>query len=113
MRQAGVLAAAGLVALREMTGRLTEDHETARLIGEGLQGIRGISLDMATVQSNMVRFSIGQSGADAGDFLARLKDEGVLAFSTGRQMIRFVTHRQVLREDVAPIIRAVRQAVGQ
>jgi threonine aldolase len=90
MRQAGVLAAAGLVALEESPAKLAADHENARLLAEA------VGLDPATVQTNIVIFEIT---SDPAAFIARLKEEGILASAIGGKRIRFVTHYDVTRTD--------------
>jgi threonine aldolase len=90
MRQAGVLAAAGLVALEESPQKLAEDHANARLLAEA------VGLDPATVHSNIVIFEIA---SDPAAFVASLKAEGILASAIGGQRIRFVTHYDVSRSD--------------
>jgi threonine aldolase len=97
MRQAGVLAAAGLIALDEMTLRLAEDHENARFLAEGLAESPQVDLDPATVQTNIVIFSLRGDG-DAAALVARLKARGVLAGTFGPHTIRLVTHNDVDRE---------------
>jgi len=92
MRQAGILAAAGLVAL-EHPETLAEDHANARLMAER------IGLDPAKIQTNIVIFDIAKTGLTPADFLARLKERGVLAGSIGGTRIRLVTHLDVSRED--------------
>ena len=98
MRQAGVLAAAGLVALEEMPARLDEDHANARLLGEAVAAHEVVEIDLATVQTNIVIFKL-RSGGDARAFCAALKAQGVLASGTGPRAVRFVTHFDVSRED--------------
>ena len=98
MRQAGVLAAAGLVALEEMPARLDEDHANARLLGEAVAAHEVVEIDLATVQTNIVIFKL-RSGGDARAFCAALKAQGVLASGTGPRAVRFVTHFDVGRED--------------
>jgi threonine aldolase len=90
MRQAGVLAAAGLVALEESPPRMFEDHENARLLAEA------VGLDPSTIQTNIVIFEI--TGDPAG-FVARLKAEGILASAIGGKRVRLVTHYDVSRAD--------------
>ena len=92
MRQAGILAAAGLVAL-EQPETLAEDHANARLMAER------IGLDPGKIQTNIVIFDIAKTGLTPADFLARLKERGVLAGSIGGTRIRLVTHLDVSRED--------------
>ena len=96
MRQAGVIAAAGLIALEEMPRRLHEDHANARLLAEGVAALPSIDIDLSTVQTNIVIFAIA-GVADVTPLLARLKKRGVLAGSAAPHQIRFVTHRDVDR----------------
>lgn len=109
MRQAGVLAAAGIVALEKMVDRLAEDHANARLLGEGLAQIPGIKLDLATVQTNMVTFEIEKPGLDGAAFVRELLVRGVKANATGPRRIRFVTHKDVNREDVLTALKVVEE----
>lgn len=98
MRQAGVLAAAGLIALEEMPKRLHEDHANAKLLAEALANVEGVEIDPETVETNIVIFRL--SGAlTPGDLVARLKARGVLASAVGQQLVRLVTHRDVGRGD--------------
>ena len=97
MRQAGVLAAAGLIALTEMPQRLHEDHANARLLAEAVAGVDGVSIDMATVQTNIVIFTLKEGGA--ADFVTALKGRGVASSAIGTHQVRFVTHFDVSRED--------------
>jgi threonine aldolase len=93
MRQAGVLAAAGLVALETMAGRLAEDHARARRLADGLRQIPGLALDVGTPATNMVFLSLLSTvKADAGAVAARLKAQGVLVGTTGERSFRLVTH---------------------
>jgi threonine aldolase len=109
MRQAGVLAAAGLIALEEMPKRLAEDHAHARFLAEQLHGLPQIELDMATVQTNIVIFAVKPEGGAAA-LVARLKDRGVLCSVVGRNSVRFVTHHDV---DRAACEQAARAAVDE
>jgi threonine aldolase len=96
MRQAGVLAAAGLIALTEMTKRLGEDHANARLLAEAIAEEPSAEIDLDGVQTNIVIFSL-KGDADAATFCARLKAKGVLASAIGVHAVRFVTHYDVSR----------------
>jgi threonine aldolase len=100
MRQAGVLAAAGLVALEESPKRLHCDHENARRLAEGLAGIKGITIDPATVVTNIVIFDVRATGKMAAEVSAGLRDRGVLANPTGKYTIRMVTHCDVDRSGI-------------
>ena len=96
MRQAGVLAAAGLIALEEMPKRLAEDHANARYIAEQLSVLPQVKMDLATVQTNIVIFALKEEGK-AEEVVLRLKHRGVLCGTVGRNSIRFVTHHDVDR----------------
>jgi len=98
MRQAGVLAAAGLVALDTMIDRLTEDHRTAKRLATGLARISGIEIDPAAVETNIVIFSV--RGGDVPAMLQRLKTLGVLAGSPGPGRVRMVTHWGITEADI-------------
>ncbi len=97
MRQAGVLAAAGLVALEEMPGRLHEDHANARLLAEAVAGCPDVELDLGMVQTNIVIFYLKQG--DAAALVASLKAQGVLCSAIGPRAVRLVTHFDAGRED--------------
>lgn len=96
MRQVGVLAAAGLIALESMTKRLAEDHANARLLAESLVDVSGVTVDLAAVQTNIVIFKLS-GGKNAPDFVAALKRRGVLAGNVGPDAVRLVTHHDVAR----------------
>ena len=98
MRQAGVLAAAGLIALEDGPKHLHEDHANARLLAEALASTGGVAIDLASVETNIVVFRL-QSGKGAADLVARLKARGVLANAFGPDAIRLVTHRDVSRGE--------------
>jgi threonine aldolase len=96
MRQAGVLAAAGLIALEEMPWRLHEDHANARLLAEAVAAAPGVEIDLDAVQTNIVIF--GLTSADPAKFVAELKARGVASSAIGGNKVRFVTHYDVSRE---------------
>jgi threonine aldolase len=98
MRQAGVLAAAGLIALDTMTERLAEDHANARRMAEALVEVPGVQLDLAGVQTNILIFRI-TGGRNAIDVVAGLKSRGILAGNVGFDAVRLVTHRDVDRSQ--------------
>ena len=99
MRQAGVLAAAGLIALERMPARLPEDHANARFLAEGLARIEGLRIDPAKVQTNILFFDVSSTGLDSSRFSKGLKDRGVLANPVGPDSIRMVTHYDVSRSQ--------------
>jgi threonine aldolase len=96
MRQAGVLAAAGLIALEQMPARLHEDHANARFLAEALSHLDDVILDPQTVETNILIFKLA-GGLRAQDVVDRLKARGVLAGSVGPDSIRLVTHYDVSR----------------
>ena len=95
MRQSGILAAAGLYALDHNVARLGDDHANARLIAERVAGLTGIVLDLATVQSNIVIFRLGDGLPDAATIAARARETGVLVSALGPRIVRAVTHLDV------------------
>jgi threonine aldolase len=96
MRQVGVLAAAGLIALEKMPKRLSEDHANAKLLAEALANIEGVEIDPETVETNIVIFRVG-AGLSATEIVARMKERGVLISTVGPNAIRLVTHNDVRR----------------
>ena len=96
MRQAGVLAAAGLIALEKGPQRLHEDHANARLLAEALSAIEGVSIDPDTVETNIVIFRL-TGKLSAADLVARLKARNIQVSAVGKDMIRLVTHLDVNR----------------
>ncbi len=96
MRQAGVIAAAGLIALEKMPARLHEDHANARLLAESLSQIPGVSIDLPTVETNIVIFRL-KGGQSADELVRRIKARGILISSVGPDAIRLVTHHDVDR----------------
>ena len=97
MRQAGVLAAAGLIALEDGPGRLHEDHANARLMAEAVSGCPGAEIDLQGVETNIVIFKV-KSG-DAAEFVAAMRSKGVLCSAISREQVRLVTHCDVSRAD--------------
>jgi len=95
MRQSGILAAAGLYALDNNLSRLAEDHVHARLLAERLANLRGVQLDLATVQSNIVIFRMAEGAPDAASIVARAQEKGVLVSAFGERIVRAVTHLDV------------------
>jgi threonine aldolase len=109
MRQAGVIAAAGLVALRKGPGRLAEDHENARRLALALAGLPGVEIDPASVQTNILVCRIGREQGLTAGFLARLREAGVLASRVSVDQARFVTHRDVTGPRMDEAIEAIRR----
>jgi threonine aldolase len=99
MRQSGILAAAGLYALDHNLDRLVEDHLNAKILAERLAGLRGVRLDLATVQSNIVIFRMDPREPDAATIVARAHENGVLISAFGERTVRAVTHLDVSRDQ--------------
>jgi threonine aldolase len=98
MRQAGVLAAAGLIALEQMPARLHDDHANARLLAEALSAMDGVAIDLNAVETNIVIFRLTGT-LSAAELVARLKARAILASTIGPDAIRLVTHHDVSRGD--------------
>ncbi|MFZ2357969.1 MAG: low-specificity L-threonine aldolase [Anaerolineae bacterium] len=106
MRQAGVIAAAGIVALTEMVDRLAEDHANARRLAEGIAGLPGVVLDPATVQTNIVIFALDRPDLTPRQLAERLAEHGVWLFTIGGQRLRAVTNYHVGGQDIQRAIDA-------
>ena len=113
LRQVGVIAAAGLVALEKMTARLEEDHANAQLLAKGLAEIQGVRIDPERVQTNIVVFDIRDAGQTTEEFSAKLKERGVLANGITGSEVRIVTHKDVSRNDCEAALGAIREALDE
>jgi len=109
MRQAGVLAAAGLVALETMVDRLADDHQNARALAEGLAELPGIDCDLSRVQTNLVYFRLKHM--DAASFLAACSGQGLRGGAHGPDLVRFVTHHGISRADIQRALAICREAL--
>jgi threonine aldolase len=98
MRQVGVLAAAGLIALDHMVDRLAEDHANARTLAEGLAELPGVRCELSRVQTNLVYFDL--DSMPASRFVNECTKRGLLSDSTGPQRVRFVTHYGIGTQDI-------------
>jgi threonine aldolase len=110
MRQAGVIAAAGIVALTTMVDRLAEDHANARVLAEGITLIPGLSVDLSLVQSNIVAFEV--LAMAPAEFISRLAAEGVKVVPFGGRRCRAVTHHGIDRGDVLAALSAMQRALA-
>ena len=117
MRQAGILAAAGIVALEQMVERMAEDHDNAKLLAQGLADFPQIDVQVARVATNMVMFSARNSAQEALTeeetlrFLARAQEHGVLMGTMGEGKIRAVTHYGIDAQDIAGALAGIRRAL--
>ncbi|MCF8146562.1 MAG: low-specificity L-threonine aldolase [Deltaproteobacteria bacterium] len=115
MRQAGVIAAAGIVALTEMVDRLSEDHDNARRLAQGLVDAEGLSVDPGSVRTNIVYMDITKDGLLSAHLAELLAGDGVLLLPTGPRQLRAVTNYHIARDDVdraADVIRTVLKREG-
>ena len=110
MRQTGVLAAAGLVALESMVERLAEDHANARTLAEGLAELPGVTCDLTRVQTNLVYFDLERIGAPA--FTEECAKRGLLADWSGPKRMRFVTHYGIEAEDVQSALKVCEEVLS-
>jgi threonine aldolase len=109
MRQVGILAAAGIYAIENNFNRLVEDHRNAKALAFGLSKIPKISVDLESVQTNIVVIEIKESSMEVADVLDKLKEKGVLAVPFGKNRIRCVTHLDVNPDDIYPALEAFKQ----
>jgi len=100
MRQAGVIAAPGIIAIEKMVDRLKDDHANAQLLAKGLSSIEGIILDMSRVQTNIVLYDVSKLKVDAMGWVAKLNEYGVKAGAHEAGRVRMVTHRGIEKDDI-------------
>ncbi len=112
MRQAGILAAAGIIGLEKMTQRLSEDHEKAQVLANGLAEIPGLGIDMSTVQTNMVMVNTQGIGMDEFEFAGFMKAHGVLFNASLPNIVRMVTHNDVCFDDIHEAIGRIKTALA-
>jgi threonine aldolase len=113
MRQAGIIAAAGIVALDTMIDRMADDHRNARALAEGLGLIAGLNVWPVKRRTNMVVFEADGGAAAATKFAAALKDRGVLIGARGPTAFRAVTHHGIERDDIDRAVAAAASAAGE
>lgn len=111
MRQAGIIAAPGIIALEKMVDRLKKDHKNARTLAEGLSRIKGISINLETVQTNIVRFDIADLGINSKHFIFKLNKYGIKALEYKRTGIRMVTHRMITPLDIDYTLRIINKMI--
>lgn len=110
MRQAGVIAAAGIVALGSMIDRLEEDHRRAKVLAEGLSQIEGIKLTKGSPNTNMVFFKLDPLiGIRNADLIAKFKENGILLMGAGEGAIRLVTHHDIEDQDVETFLKVMKE----
>jgi threonine aldolase len=112
MRQAGIIAAGGLYALRHNVARLADDHRRARRLAEALTALPGLDVDLDTVQTNMVFAGTRGTGVPAAELVERLAAEGVLCLDEAPWSVRFVTHLDVDDDGLDAAIAGVTKVLG-
>jgi threonine aldolase len=112
MRQAGVIAAAGLVAIREQLPLLADDHVAAAQLAEAIAAIDGIQVDSPRIRTNMVMVDTSRTGMSAGDIVRQLEADGIRASARPPWTIRFVTHREIREAEVQRLVEALRHIVA-
>jgi threonine aldolase len=112
MRQAGVLAAAGLIALEQMPKRLHVDHENAKFLAQGLARVPGIKIDAAKVATNILICDISGTGMASAEFSRLLAEQNVLCGTINNELVRFVTHMDVDRAGCGRAVQTVLQICG-
>ncbi|MDQ3748774.1 MAG: beta-eliminating lyase-related protein, partial [Acidobacteriota bacterium] len=111
MRQVGVLAAAGLIALTETPKILHRDNENAKRLAEGVANLKGVAIDAEKVATNIVIFDVSNASLSAAEICAKLKEQEILASAFGNS-IRMVTHYDVSREDVDKTLKAMQRILS-
>ncbi len=111
MRQAGILAAAGITALEQMVERLAEDHRNCLNLAEGIDKIEGLSVDLSKVQTNIIYFSLSGGRITGEQLLNRLDEKGVKSFLTGPDTFRMVTHYGIEKNDIDTALAVIRDAM--
>ena len=104
MRQAGILAAAGIVALEKMTERIADDHQNARALAEGISDIKGISIDLDKIQTNIIYFSLDHPKIESSLFLDKMCEKNIHFFELGPSWYRLVTHNGISKDDVSNVV---------
>jgi threonine aldolase len=113
MRQSGILAAAGIVALDEMIDRLDDDHRNARRLAEGLDDINGMTVDLERVQTNIVIFRLTNPKVSRAEFIMRSEKQGVKLDWVGGNRFRAVTHYGIEREDIEKALEGLRHLMQE
>jgi threonine aldolase len=113
MRQAGIIAAAGIVALTSMVDRLADDHQNARALAQGFALVAGLNVRPVENRTNMVVFDVDGDSDAARRFAKAMKERGVMISPRGATSFRAVTHNGITRADVDRAVAAAAQAAGE
>ena len=112
MRQCGIIAAGGIVALEEMVDRLADDHANARRLAEGIAQVEGLSVDLASVVTNMVYFNLTTDRLMPDEFVERLYRKGVKCLALGAAGFRMVTHYGIEAADIDRALEVIREVMA-
>ena len=111
MRQAGIIAAAGITALDRMVDRLADDHSNARRLAEGIHRVEGLRIDLSEVQTNIIYFMLTGNRITGDQFIVALNRRNVKALQTGPGVFRMVTHHDIEEKDIDTALSAIREAM--
>ncbi len=112
MRQAGIIAAAGIVALEDMIGRLKEDHNNAKLLAEGISKIPGLYIDLEKVKTNIIYFDLVSSKISPNELVKKMELQGIKFLQTGPNRFRMVTHYGITEEDIKITIETLKKIIS-
>jgi threonine aldolase len=107
MRQAGIIAAPGIIALEKMINRLREDHRNAKYLAKGLSKLKYVGIDLDRVQTNIIMFDIAKKKISVKNFILKLKEKNILALSLEKNRIRMVTHRGITEDHINKTINVI------
>lgn len=113
MRQAGIIAAAGITAIEKMIDRLKEDHKNAHLLAEGIKKISGLSIDVERVQTNIIYFDLNSDRIKPDELVTRLGEKGIKFLLTGPKRYRMVTHHGISSDDIDTTLIALGEVLGK
>jgi len=112
MRQAGIIAAAGIIALEQMVDRLTDDHKNAKRLAEGIANIDGLSINVESVRTDIVYFEVTGDRISAEKLVRDLERKGVRILSVGPTRLRAVTHYGITADDIDTALKVIREVVA-
>ena len=113
MRQSGIIAAAGIIALEQMVDRLAQDHENARRLAEGIARTHGLSIELNKVQTNIVYFNMADDRLSAETLTRQLTDIGIKILQVGPRRLRAVTHYGINAEDINLVLAALNEVMAE
>jgi len=113
MRQAGIIAAPGIVALEKMVDRLEEDHNNAKLLAKEISLIKGLNIDLSTVQTNIIRIDVSEINVNSSQFANFLEKKGVLVLPFDDYIVRMVTHKDISSSDIDYTIERIKKIINE